>query len=133
LFGHCIIPRPQGPILVKTGTASSVLFKNVFTTQATFSYSIDNPAFTIKASDTIESKKVCNMTINFKPGNNSNQNNQNSSNSQNSNSKNSNNNNNNNNNNSTNTSRVTTPSKIGKLTITHHSGVSWVYYLKGMT
>ncbi|ORX48158.1 hypothetical protein BCR36DRAFT_329786 [Piromyces finnis] len=197
LFGHCVIPRPQGPILVKSGTASSVIFKNVFTTQAAFNYSIDNPAFTIKATDTIGSKKVCNMLINFKPinpnqnsisnnsvsgasqnnsnnskpstNNNSNNNNNtinnsiiNSNNNNNGNNNNSNNNNNitNNNNNcccgssssnnsncgsnsscscnnyngnSTYNSRVSTPSKIGKLTITHQSGVSWVYYLKGMT
>lgn len=36
LFGHCIYPKPQGPILIKQGSASSVSFKNVFSANAVF-------------------------------------------------------------------------------------------------
>ncbi len=36
LFGHCIAPKPQGPIILKPGSTSAVMFKNVFSTSATF-------------------------------------------------------------------------------------------------
>lgn len=36
LVGHCLTPKPQGPIIVKSGNSSSVSFKNVFSTAATF-------------------------------------------------------------------------------------------------
>jgi hypothetical protein len=36
LLGHCLTPKPQGPIIVKAGNSSSVSFRNVFSTLATF-------------------------------------------------------------------------------------------------
>ncbi len=36
LFGHCISPKPQGPIIIKQGAVSSVAFKNVFGNTAVF-------------------------------------------------------------------------------------------------
>ena len=39
LYGHCVAPRPQGPVTVKSGVIiTSVPFKNVFTTSANFNY-----------------------------------------------------------------------------------------------
>ncbi|KAL7750642.1 hypothetical protein RI367_003984 [Sorochytrium milnesiophthora] len=69
LHGYCTTPRPQGPISIKSGTTAAVPFKNVFNQQATFSFSIDNPNFTVKAAETIASKKTINMNIGYKvPG-----------------------------------------------------------------
>lgn len=45
LFGHCISPKPQGPIIVKAGVASSVAFKNVFGVSATFNCVVVNCIF----------------------------------------------------------------------------------------
>jgi hypothetical protein len=36
LFGHCLTPKPQGPIIVKAGNSSSISFKNVFSSATTF-------------------------------------------------------------------------------------------------
>ncbi|KAJ1558923.1 hypothetical protein HK096_003058, partial [Nowakowskiella sp. JEL0078] len=67
LYGHCIAPRPQGPIMIKPGATVSVAFKNVFQNQATFNFIVDNPAFSVKASETMGSKKITNMIISYKP------------------------------------------------------------------
>ncbi|KAJ3408149.1 hypothetical protein HDU80_006663 [Chytriomyces hyalinus] len=63
LFGHCTTPRPQGPITIKPGSTASVSFKNVYTTPAAFTFVMDNPAFTVKATETIPPKKVITMAI----------------------------------------------------------------------
>ncbi|KAJ3215867.1 hypothetical protein HDU67_010224 [Dinochytrium kinnereticum] len=63
LYGHCIPPRPQGPITIKQGSTASVPFKNVFSTSATFNFVVDNPAFSVKATETIGAKKVITMVI----------------------------------------------------------------------
>ncbi|KAJ3206444.1 hypothetical protein HDU82_004517 [Entophlyctis luteolus] len=67
LYGHCTAPRPQGPITIKVGSSASVAFKNVFTSQASFGFVVDNPAFTVKAQETILPKKVITMTITALP------------------------------------------------------------------
>ncbi|KAJ3074073.1 hypothetical protein HDU98_012192 [Podochytrium sp. JEL0797] len=63
LYGHCTNPRPQGPITIKIGATASVAFKNVFTNPAAFNFVVDNPAFTVKAQETIPSKKAIQMII----------------------------------------------------------------------
>ncbi|KAJ3106206.1 hypothetical protein HDU97_006839 [Phlyctochytrium planicorne] len=63
LYGHCIPPRPQGPITIRQGSTASVPFKNVFTSSATFNFVVDNPAFSVKASELIGAKKVITMVI----------------------------------------------------------------------
>ncbi|KAJ3115022.1 hypothetical protein HDU96_001327 [Phlyctochytrium bullatum] len=73
LYGHCIPPRPQGPITIKQGSTASVPFKNVFSTTATFNFVVDNPAFSVKATEAIASKRVITMVIQAHaptPGNN---------------------------------------------------------------
>ncbi|KAI8854494.1 hypothetical protein BC829DRAFT_429292 [Chytridium lagenaria] len=63
LYGHCIPPRPQGPITIKQGSSASVPFKNVFSTSATFNFVVDNPAFSVKATEVIGTKKSITMVI----------------------------------------------------------------------
>ncbi|KAJ3416712.1 hypothetical protein HDV05_000542 [Chytridiales sp. JEL 0842] len=63
LYGHCIPPRPQGPITIKMGSSATVPFKNVFAHPATFNFVVDNPAFSVKATESIGAKKVVSMVI----------------------------------------------------------------------
>ncbi|KAI8803400.1 hypothetical protein BJ742DRAFT_498091 [Cladochytrium replicatum] len=67
LFGHCGVPKPQGPILIKAGTSSTVGFKNVFAQSATFNLAVDNPVFTVKQVETIPAKKNIHISITYKP------------------------------------------------------------------
>ncbi|KAI9203105.1 uncharacterized protein BJ171DRAFT_600257 [Polychytrium aggregatum] len=67
LYGHCIAPRPQGPITIKAGSAASVPFKNVFAQSATFTFVMDNAAFTVKATEAIPAKKTITMAITALP------------------------------------------------------------------
>jgi hydrocephalus-inducing protein len=110
LVGHCLAPKPQGPIIVKSGAPSSVSFKNVFSTSAVFNCIVDNPSFIVKPSETIPAKKTVSFSIGYKalpdkvpvpttlvPAN----------------------------------TKPTAQSKTGKLIVTNpNSNISWVYYLK---
>jgi hypothetical protein len=116
LIGHCISPRPQGPIIIKAGAPSSVLFKNVFNTNATFSLLVDNPAFIVKPSETIPYKKTVPIMISFKtavpPASTVADKNQKEK-------------------AAVPTNILANQSKTGKLTITNqNTNISWVYYLK---
>ncbi|KAJ3047832.1 hypothetical protein HK097_011139 [Rhizophlyctis rosea] len=66
LYGHCVAPQPQGPITVKAGASTSLPFKNVFTSTATFHFVVDNPAFQVKAAETIGAKKTVAISIGYK-------------------------------------------------------------------
>lgn len=66
LYGHCVAPRPQGPIIVKPGGPTSVPFKNVFSNPAMFTFIVDNPAFTVKGNESIGTKKTVNISIMYK-------------------------------------------------------------------
>lgn len=63
LFGHCLPPRPQGPYTLKVGQTISIPFKNVFPQTMQFSYSINSPAFSVRAPETLKAKKPCNMQV----------------------------------------------------------------------
>ncbi|KAF7656194.1 hypothetical protein LDENG_00045050 [Lucifuga dentata] len=65
LFGSCLPPKAQGPFSIKTGRNISIPFKNVFLQSTTFSFQVDNPCFTVKAVDTIHSKKTSNVLVTF--------------------------------------------------------------------
>jgi hydrocephalus-inducing protein len=67
LFGHCIAPKPQGPILIKHNSAASVPFKNVFTAAANFTFTVDNPCFSVKPTETIGAKKTVHVNVSYKP------------------------------------------------------------------
>ncbi|EFJ42226.1 hypothetical protein VOLCADRAFT_67248 [Volvox carteri f. nagariensis] len=66
LVGRCIPPKPQGPVDVSKGTAV-LPFTNVFTADAEFQMAVDNPAFVVKNSEKIASKKSSNIAIQYKP------------------------------------------------------------------
>eukprot|EP01135_Chromosphaera_perkinsii_P007876 Nk52_evm68s1020 gene=Nk52_evmTU68s1020 len=68
LFGHCGSSKPQGPVSVRAGSASSISFKNVFSQATTFYFSVDNPAFVVKDKENIQSKKVLQVSVTYKPG-----------------------------------------------------------------
>nr|CAD7449015.1 unnamed protein product [Timema bartmani] len=58
LIGKCTLPKPQGPIVLKPGTGTTIPFKNVFRETKTFMLSLDCPSFVLKNnSETIKSKK----------------------------------------------------------------------------
>ena len=64
VIGTCIPPKPQGPIMIKSGSGN-IQFKNVFNKETTFSLSIDNPAFSAKTSETIPSKRTVGLGISY--------------------------------------------------------------------
>jgi hydrocephalus-inducing protein len=69
LVGMGTMPKPQGPIVLKTGTNSGVIsFKNVFSTQMVFNLAIDHsPIFSVKACETIGPKKSATISVTYKP------------------------------------------------------------------
>eukprot|EP00878_Enallax_costatus_P031774 GHUV01034811.1.p1 GENE.GHUV01034811.1~~GHUV01034811.1.p1 ORF type:complete len:293 (-),score=82.20 GHUV01034811.1:24-902(-) len=67
LMGQCVPPKPQGPIDVSKGSAS-VQFRNVFSVDAEFLYSVDNPAFVLaKTTEKLPAKKPVSISISYKP------------------------------------------------------------------
>lgn len=67
LFGHCDEPVPQGPVTIKPGSSASVAFKNVFNEGRAFVYQVDNPAYQVKAGETLSSKKTTHISVSYKP------------------------------------------------------------------
>jgi len=65
LLGHCLVPKPQGPYTIKAGLNITIPFKNVFSQPTHFTFTVDNPVFSVKATETIKSKKVCNILVSF--------------------------------------------------------------------
>ncbi|XP_059507551.1 hydrocephalus-inducing protein homolog [Stegostoma tigrinum] len=53
LFGVCLSAKPQGPFSVRAGSTASIPFKNIFPQITTYSFQVDNPAFTCKPSETL--------------------------------------------------------------------------------
>ncbi|KAJ3364976.1 hypothetical protein GGF32_000634 [Allomyces javanicus] len=142
LHGLCSAPRPQGPITIRNGASTSIPFKNVLNQSAQFTLSVDNPNFTVKASETIAAKKTVSIAVMYRANTTAG------------------------NADSKERDRVGSTLSVlnrsaagaataaaaataggaspgtagaasaavpkqGKLTISHSSGVSWVYYLKG--
>ncbi|PNG51688.1 Hydrocephalus-inducing, partial [Tetrabaena socialis] len=66
LVGRCIPPKPQGPVDVGKGSAA-LPFTNVFAADADYLLAVDNPAFVVKASERIASKKAASIAITYKP------------------------------------------------------------------
>uniref|UniRef100_G1MRN0 HYDIN axonemal central pair apparatus protein n=1 Tax=Meleagris gallopavo TaxID=9103 RepID=G1MRN0_MELGA len=65
LFGLALPPRPQGPFLIKAGGSTSIPFKNIFPQPTSFRYSVENPAFTVRATETLRPKKTIFMAVSF--------------------------------------------------------------------
>ncbi|CAH7062215.1 Hydin [Phodopus roborovskii] len=104
LFGIALPPKPQGPFLIRAGYNIVIPFKNVFFHAASFSFIVENPAFTIRAVDSVRPKKINNITVYFE-GNPSGSKTP-----------------------ITTKLIVTCPQCEGA-----ESGIKWVYYLKGIT
>ena len=63
LHGHCLPPKPQGPFVVRPGHSINIPFKNVFQQFAQFKFGVDNPAFAVRAGDTIKPGKTYNIMV----------------------------------------------------------------------
>ncbi|XP_077566662.1 hydrocephalus-inducing protein homolog isoform X1 [Stigmatopora nigra] len=58
LHGDGLPAKTQGPFNIRNGRSIPIPFKNVFLQPTLFSFQVDNPCFTVKAADTILSKKT---------------------------------------------------------------------------
>lgn len=65
LFGVALPPKPQGPFVIRAGYSIVIPFKNVFYQTVTFSFIVENPAFSIRAVDSVRPKKINNITVYF--------------------------------------------------------------------
>ncbi|XP_032469168.1 hydrocephalus-inducing protein homolog [Phocoena sinus] len=65
LFGVALPPKPQGPFLIRAGYNIVIPFKNVFYHPVTFSFTVENPAFSVRAIDSVKPKKINNITVYF--------------------------------------------------------------------
>ncbi|XP_077166200.1 hydrocephalus-inducing protein homolog isoform X2 [Paroedura picta] len=65
LFGTSVPPKPQGPFQIRAGSNTTIIFKNVFLQPMSFSYAVENPAFTVKAPENIRSKKTATIVVSF--------------------------------------------------------------------
>lgn len=46
--------------------AAQIPWKNIFAKQAEFFYSVDNPAFSVKASESLAAKKTTSIAVSYK-------------------------------------------------------------------
>ncbi|KAK7891948.1 hypothetical protein WMY93_023911 [Mugilogobius chulae] len=67
LYGNCQRPKAQGPFSISSGRVVPIPFKNVFLQSTSFSYQVDNQSFTVKGSETINSKATQNVLVSFEP------------------------------------------------------------------
>ncbi len=59
LIGHALPPKPQGPIIIKTGTSAIIPIKNIFPKPTQYTFTVDNPKFVVRPVDvTVGVKKV---------------------------------------------------------------------------
>ena len=66
LFGTCVAPKPQGPFIIKSGSTTSITFRNVFGSTTAFTFQIDNPLFHLtKQSENIRSRKDHRIVVGF--------------------------------------------------------------------
>ncbi|NXG37545.1 HYDIN protein, partial [Dromaius novaehollandiae] len=65
LVGLSVPPKPQGPFQIKAGCSTSIPFKNVFLQHMAFRYDVENPAFTVRATENLRSKKNIFITVSF--------------------------------------------------------------------
>ncbi|NXL46323.1 HYDIN protein, partial [Podilymbus podiceps] len=65
LFGLALPPKPQGPFLIKAGSTASIPFKNIFLQPMAFQCTVEHPAFTVRAPESLRSKKTAFITVSF--------------------------------------------------------------------
>ncbi|NWS72026.1 HYDIN protein, partial [Crotophaga sulcirostris] len=68
LIGLALPPKPQGPFSINAGGTISIPFKNVFLQSTTFQYTVEHPAFTIRAPESLCAKMTTLITISFEGG-----------------------------------------------------------------
>lgn len=103
LYGTCLLPKPQGPFTIKNNSNISIQFKNIFSSNLNFSFSIDNPHFMLtKTSDNIKAHQIYKIVIGYV---------------------------NNENKNDHMAKLIVTPPKQSGVS----SNVQWIYYLKGIS
>ncbi|XP_036605974.1 hydrocephalus-inducing protein homolog [Trichosurus vulpecula] len=104
LIGLAQYPKPQGPIQIKAGSSTIIPFKNVFYHQMSYSFIVESSSFTVKANDTVRSKKINNITVSFE-GNTSGH-----------------------------KTPITSKLIVSCLSATgNEAGIKWIFYLKGIT
>jgi len=70
LHGECVPPKPRGPYDLSKGSFK-LLFKNVFSEEKKFTFTVDNPCFTVgpaktqKHSEAMAGKKESNLDITY--------------------------------------------------------------------
>ncbi|XP_077372587.1 hydrocephalus-inducing protein homolog [Festucalex cinctus] len=57
--------KTQGPFNIRNGRNTTIHFKNVFLQTTVFTFQVDNPCFTVKAADTMLSKKTQVIQVHF--------------------------------------------------------------------
>jgi hydrocephalus-inducing protein len=68
LYGNCLQPKPQGPYIIKpNGTINPPIhFKNVFSSNMSFSFAVDNPLFHVaKPAELIKSHHTQKIVVGF--------------------------------------------------------------------
>lgn len=66
LMGQCLPSNPAGPYAMKPNPSkNTIAFKNIFATQETFEYKVDNDSFSVKERDVIKSKDTKEIIIKF--------------------------------------------------------------------
>ncbi|KAM6409238.1 hydrocephalus-inducing protein homolog [Rhynochetos jubatus] len=65
LFGLALPPKPQGPFPIKAGSTTSIPFKNIFLQPTAFRYTVEHPAFAIRAPESLRSKKTTSIAVSF--------------------------------------------------------------------
>ncbi|XP_009881567.1 PREDICTED: hydrocephalus-inducing protein homolog [Charadrius vociferus] len=68
LFSLALPPKPQGPFLIKAGATTSIPFKNIFLQPTAFQYTLEHPAFAVKAPESLRSKKTTFIAVSFEGG-----------------------------------------------------------------
>ncbi|GAB1599204.1 Hypothetical predicted protein, partial [Argonauta hians] len=70
LFGVCSLPKPQGPIVIKSGTNAFINFRNVFNSSTNFHFQVDKDYFVIaKKKENIRPHKDHRISVGFESGN----------------------------------------------------------------
>jgi len=68
LVGYTQPPQPQGPVMVQSGKAAAIEFRNPLDAVTEFTFQVDNPSFsTGSRSQRIDPKKSVSIQVNYKP------------------------------------------------------------------
>jgi hydrocephalus-inducing protein len=66
LVGLGELPKPQGPLSIKSGTTTAITFKNIFAQALTYTFNVDNPLFHVtKSQELIQARKSHRIVVSF--------------------------------------------------------------------